>query len=180
MSKPHQLSDIGRGISKTLFDRRSFFVFVLSTTGVFALLFLIPVWTTPGNSIAFQWSLLTKTTLALLISLSIVNGLVLGMHSYIKKHTPELAKGGHTKKATTFLGMIGSSLAATMACAACYSSVLALLGLGGTPFVVTHRWWFASFALLLSLVAIHFAAKKIVGGCKSCQTNVCPVSSKHS
>lgn len=180
MKIAQSIKNFAKATSTTTKDRRSLFVFLLSSFGVFSLLFLVPVWTTPGNSISFQWSLLTKTTLGLLIVLSLANGLVLAMHYYIKKHTPELAKGGHTKKATTLIGMIGSSLAATMACAACYSSVLALLGLGGTTFVVTHRWWFASFALLLSLVATHYAAKKIVGGCKSCQTDVCPILPNNS
>lgn len=172
------IKDIAVAIRKTLFDYRSLGVVVLASVAVFALLFLVPVWTTPGNSIAFEWSLLKPVTLFLLVLLSLTNGLVLGMHAYIKKHRPEAAKGGYAKKATTFLGMIGSSIAATVACAACYSSLLSLVGLGGTAFVVTHKWWFVAFALCLAFLAMHFAAKKIAGGCKACDAGACPMPNK--
>jgi hypothetical protein len=132
---------------------------------VFALFVLVPVWTTPGNDVLFQLGLFTPSLYALIVTLSVLNAYVIVQQLHIRK-TARAAFG--KKHAATGFGIITSSIAATLACASCYSSVLAMFGLGGTLFIVEHRWWFAAFALGLSLASVYYGSRRIAGGCKTC------------
>ena len=134
--------------------------------GIFALLYLIPVWTTPGNSIPFEWHILEPGVLFLMIVLSALNGLLFTMHLHIRKHGAKVKKA---TSATTLLGIAATSIASTIACGACYSSVLALFGLSGTIFVVTHRWWFAGGAVLLSSYALYHTSRRVNHECNACE-----------
>lgn len=130
--------------------------------GVFALLVLIPVYTTPGNDVAFQLHITPWEVLALMALLSALNGLLFTMYRYGKRHQRKVPS---KKEATTLLGIAGASVLSTLACAACYSSVLAVFGVGGTAFIVTNRWWFSALAIGLTLFAMHATAKKVNGTC---------------
>ena len=140
---------------------------VLHTLVAAAIIFLIllglPVLTTPGNDFAFQWQLLTWPTRILTILLSLGNGLLFAMHMYTRKHGSKTSG----KHAVAGAGILTASIASTLACAACYSSLLAVLGLSGTAFVVTNRWWFATGALLLTSYALYHTSRKINGVCTS-------------
>ena len=143
---------------------------IVISLALFALLFMIPVWTTPGNDIAFQWHISEPSVLFLMALLSVLNGVLFTMHLHIRKHRGQgLAGVGKGKQATTLLGIAATSFASTIACAACYSSVLAIFGLSGTIFVVTHRWWFAGGAVLLSSYATYQTSRKINHECNACE-----------
>lgn len=130
---------------------------------VFFLLLGIPVLTTPGNDLAFEWHLLTWPTRILMILLSLGNGLLFAMHMHTRSHGQKT----QVKHAATGFGILTAAIASTLACAACYSSILAVFGLSGTAFVVTHRWWFAAGALGLTLIALYYTSRKINGVCTS-------------
>lgn len=135
----------------------------------FLLLIAVPVWTTPGNDFLFQLSILEPEVLALMIALSVLNGLLVVMQIYIRKHARVKKKGHqHAKESATAFGIIVSSLTATLACAACYSSVLALIGLGTASVIVQYRTYIAAVALILTLVAIYYSAKRINNHCAVC------------
>jgi len=134
--------------------------------GIFAFLFMIPVLTTPGNDIAFQWHILAPEVLFLMLLLSALNGVLFTMHLHIRTHG---GKGKRVKSATTLLGIAATSFASTVACAACYSSVLAVFGLGGTIFVESHRWWFGGGAILLSSYALFHTSRRINHECNACE-----------
>jgi hypothetical protein len=155
---------------KTVFaDPLAWLKALVLSLGIFALLYMIPVWTTPGNSIPFQWHILEPSVLFLMIVLSALNGVLFTMHLHIRAH------GGKTKKAksaTTLLGIAASSFASTVACGACYSSVLAVFGLSGTIFVVVHRWWFAGGAILLSSYALYHTSRRVNHECNACEVKL--------
>jgi hypothetical protein len=161
------LKDIYSASRKALQRPIDWLVFFLVAFAVFALFILLPVWTTPGNDIAFQLSIVGPLMYALMTSLALLNALVISMQLYIRRFNTELGSTGIREKSSGF-GALMASLVATMGCAACYSSVLAILGLGGSLFVVRYRFWIAGVAIALALIAIHLTAKRINGGCQKC------------
>lgn len=138
----------------------------------FLLLIAIPVWTTPGNDFLFQLSILEPELLVIMIALSVLNGLLVVMQIYIRKKARAKKKlHRHAKESATAFGIIVSSLTATLACAACYSSVLALIGLGTAAVIVQYRIYIAAVAIALTLVAIYYSAKRINNDCEVCSIN---------
>jgi hypothetical protein len=152
---------------KVLAEKRSMRIFLLASAVIFTLLYMIPVWTTPGNDIAFHFSILPKPIFALMVVLALANGLLIAMQFFVRGHKKQLKDVA--KESATFVGIIGSALAATIACAACYSSLLAFLGLGASVFIVEHQFYFALAAILLTLVALHYTSKRVLGACDACQ-----------
>lgn len=147
-------------------------VFFLASVAFFLLLVMIPVWTTPGHDFLFQIELLGAWGTALVAVLSLANGLLIAMQIAIHRKTKEaksLAK--RATEATTLGGIIVSSLAATIACAACYSSLLAFAGLGATAFLVEHRTLFAILALAITFAALYYSAKRLNNACAVCSIN---------
>lgn len=138
--------------------------FLVASAGIFALFVLVPVWSTPGNDIAFQLSIMTPVVYAVMIALSLLNGLVIAMQLHVRRHG---VKGKAHAETGGMFGAFGASLLATVGCAACYSSVLALFGLSGTIFIVEHRFWFAALAAALALFAIAKSSQRIVRGCET-------------
>lgn len=149
---------------------RDWLTFVVASAAVFALFVLVPVWTTPSNDVLFQLHLLNAPTYALMVVLSLSNGLLITMQralarlrAKVKVHAGHVAHG---------VGIIVTSILATVACASCYSSLLALFGLGGTIFFAKYHWWVASAALLLTAFGLYHTARGLSGECKVCATGV--------
>ncbi len=158
-----QLNQVIQASKKVLKERGGVARMVAISAAVFLLLLELPVLTTPGNDIAFQWNLLKPSVRALMIVLALANGLLFTMHLHLRK-------AGHKttlKHAATGTGILTAAVASTLACAACYSSLLAVVGLGGTAFVVMHQWWFAAGAIGLTGYAITQTSKKVNGTCSS-------------
>lgn len=151
---------------KVFVEPRPYIESTVITLVIFALFILVPVWTTPGNDVRFQLGLITPVTYGLMAALSVLNGLLIEMQLYLRRHRlTEMS----AKQATTAIGIVATAFLSTIACASCYSSVLALLGLGGTAFVVTNRWWFAAGAIALTVFALAHASRRVMGLCTSCE-----------
>ena len=163
----HYLKDIYSASKKALERPTDWLVLLLVAFSVFALFVLLPVWTTPGNDIAFQLSIVSPLMYVLMIALALLNALVISMQLYIRRFNAELGSTG-ARETSSGIGALAASLVAMMGCAACYSSVLAILGLGGSLFVAKYRFWIAGAAIVLALIAIHLTSKRINGGCQKC------------
>lgn len=150
--------------------KKNWFYFIGICLFIFGLFVMLPVWTTPGNDILFQLSLFELNVYVLLISLAVLNAYLLTMH--IRAHQLKAALHIPKSQKASGLGILTTSLAATIGCASCYSSILAIFGIGGTAFIVSHRWWFAAIAITLSLFAIWSTSKKINGHCASCSIDL--------
>lgn len=162
-------TSIAQASRKALAAPRDWFVFGAIATAIFFAFVLLPVMTTPGDDILFQLSITKPNTFALMIALALLNALLITMQLHIRRvRKAALALGEHVKRATTAFGIITSAFVSTIACASCYSSVLAVFGLGGTIFVVTHRWWFAAGAIMLTLVALLYTSRRINRECTTC------------
>ncbi len=150
-------------------DGRARFEAVFFALAVFMLFVLVPVWTTPGDDVGFQLHLLKPGVIALLVALAILNGILIEMQLYLHRQHRAEPKATEAAEAVGFVGIVVSTILATLGCAACYSSILALFGLGGTIFVVTNRWWFAAGALGLTLIALAHTSRRVAGVCTSCK-----------
>jgi len=142
--------------------------FALFSILIFLLLVFVPVWTTPGNDFFFQLSLLSWDLWMILISLSVSNGLLLFMQLYIRKTVKENGLAHTGKQVMTLGATIISAITSTLACVACYSYILAMLGVGVSTFIATYRTWIAFGAFLITIYAIYAASKRINNHCETC------------
>ncbi|MFC1787979.1 hypothetical protein ACFLZY_02060 [Patescibacteria group bacterium] len=159
-------SSINKAMQSIFKEPRNWIMFFVVTFLIFALFVMLPVWTTPGNDILFQLSLFSPGVYVLMVFLALSNALVIVMQFHV--HKLKRARLS-IKHAGSGFSMIFASLLATIGCAACYSSLLAIFGLGGTIFIVEHRWWFAVLALGIAFIAIAYTAKRINGECEVCK-----------
>lgn len=143
---------------------------VLISLGLFDLLVLIPVWTTPGNDFWFQLSIVDPAMLVLMAVLAVVNGVLLVMQGHVlhmKWKVKQRALGG--KEIATTGSVALSVLSASIACTACYSSLIAVFGLGATTFIFTYRYAIAIAALALALFALWHTVRAVNGACEACK-----------
>ncbi len=142
-------------------------LFALLVPAMLLLLFFLPVWLVPGNSIAFQLSLLRPRDYALTIILAPVIALVLTMHAYLFAQTKgagariRAACGG---AAGGYAGVLGAVFA-TAACSWCVAALFGFLGTGAILFIIANQMWAILLALALMLCSLHFAAKRVVSAC---------------
>lgn len=149
-----------------MLKRRYLWVWILSSFCFFALLVLIPVWTTPGNDIAFQLKILGLKFDLILVVLSIVNGLLIAMQWYGLAHTK---KSDNYVLGGSLIGMGVGFIVSLFACAACYSTLLAFVGFGVATFFVQYRIPFLIFTFTILFWALSKNAQRILGHCEACK-----------
>lgn len=154
-----------RAIRTVLRTPANWLVYMLASAGFFALLVLVPVWTIPGNDFAFQLSITPSWVLAMMVALSLGNGLVMLMQGHLVRQHAAKYRG---RDAALHGGLVGSAVLATIACTACFSSLLSLLGTAGVAFLHAHRGLVGLVALGLTLVALYFTAQRVNGICTRC------------
>jgi len=157
-------------IKKTLDNRRRKAIFFFSSLLIFALLIFIPVWTTPGNDFVFQLMLLRWYGLVLVIFLSFSSGLLLAMQWYIREESKrQRSLSQKAVETSTAVGLVVGALASTIACAACYSSLLSLLGLGAVAFLVSYQLWIILATVAITLFALYNSARRVNNECQECR-----------
>lgn len=158
------------GIRQSFTRPRDWLTFVIASAAVFSLFVLVPVWTTPSNDILFQLHILKAPTYVLMVVLSVSNGLLITIQRTLARLRAKIkAHAGHVAHG---VGIIVTSILSTLACASCYSSLLAVFGLGGTLFFAKYHWWIASAALVLTAFGLYHTARALAGECKVCVTGV--------
>ena len=145
------------------------FVWGMSSFLFFALLVMIPVWTTPGNDIAFQLKILGPVFDVVLILLAMVNGLLIAMQWYGIAHTK---KADNYVMGGSLIGMGVGFVVSLFACAACYSTLLAFVGFGVGTFFVQYRIPFMIFTFTILFWALSKNAQRILGHCEACKLTV--------
>ncbi len=157
-------------IKKTVGTRIGMLEWLTLSCTVFLILVLIPVFSTPGNTLFFQLRIMPTWALFVLITLSILNALLILMQLYIKKETKHRKKASeHAKQGATAASIFLSALAATIACAACYSSIFAFLGLGATAFLVHWQVPIAILSIVITLFALYYSGRRINNNCEVCK-----------
>lgn len=155
---------IRSGLAKTFSRRRDRLTGLLLAVAAFALFVLVPVWTTPGNDVRFQLSLLTRSTITAMVVLAVTNAILISMHLHLSRVKAKVA----TKEAIGGLAVLGGSIVATLGCASCYSSLLSAFGLGGVIFYGKYGDYVSLAVIAVSLYAIWHTARRIEGLCARC------------
>jgi len=159
-----RLNILRSSLAKTFATRRDVLVGVALAFAAFALFVMVPVWSTPGNDVRFQLSLLTPQTLAAMIILAVANAVLVSMHLYLRRSKATVA----TREAVGGFALLGSSVIATLGCASCYSSILSAFGLGGVIFFGKYGGYVSAAVVAVSLYAVWMTAKRIDGACSRC------------
>lgn len=130
---------------------------------------LIPVWLTPGNSIAFQLSLLTIRDYILFIALSAVTALLILMQVFLFLRSKKDRVGAVGQGSVGVSSALFGGLLATAACSSCIAVILGFLGAGSVFFVLENQPYVVAAALVLVGVALYFSARRVQRYCESCE-----------
>lgn len=154
-----------------VFKQRKFLVaFLILGTGLFWIFVAIPTRTIPGNTLAFQLSILKRSDYFLLITLSALTSLAAVMNFYI------LANKFTGRTSATLAGQTGvgwasgviASIFGTASCSACVAALFGFLGAGGVFFLLKWRVAVTIVTTILLLISLYFASLKVLGICKNC------------
>lgn len=144
--------------------------FITLSLILFAVFLLIPVWTIPGNTVDFQFSLylprdyLLTGLLALLTALFLVLQVELfRQHRSLRARLALVGKGGAGGAA----GLLAAILA-TAACASCVAVLLGFLGTGVLFALLQYRWYVVLGASLIMLASIALTLRHLSGRCPEC------------
>ncbi len=148
------------------------FLFVVSVL-VFGFVYvLVPLVTTPGNTVQTYLSDSTAYSLLLVLVLSLSIGALVPMQVYAWRRT------GHRtfKESAGGIAAAGSSVVSglftTASCGVCLSALFSFIGAGGVLFLMGHQAEIVALSLILTLACMHFTAAKINGECAACRAPV--------
>lgn len=166
------INDLVTGIQTGLSTQKDRGYFVVLWMLFFVMMFLIPVWNTPGNSLRFQAELFHFNEYLVLIVLSCLSALSL----FLQWVAFRTSRSGVTREALLggggVLSGILSSLFASASCITCVGALFSFLGFNTVLFLAIHRWYILAFAFMLLVVSIYLATRKIVRGCEVCLVEV--------
>lgn len=154
------------GMKVLLQERRYVVAWIFGALSFFAAILLIPVYTTPGNDIGFQLHIWGPWLTFVLALLSLLNGLLVSMQVYAFRHS---RKKDSLAAGSSVFGLVTGFIVSIFACAACYSTLLAFVGLSFATFVAKHRVILLLFAFAVVIWAIYKNASRIMGHCDTCQ-----------
>jgi len=158
-------------ISLTLKSKKHLGIVIFSSLFMLFLAILIPIILIPGNSIEYQLSLFAWDSSVLTFLFSVLFGISMGMHSYaskISKTRKSLVVG--ERAGTGFFSMVGTLFASKL-CPMCLGTIFSFLGLGASTvfFVMSFRTPILIISILLILISIYFAGKRITIFCQNCE-----------
>jgi thiol:disulfide interchange protein len=155
--------------AKTILSDRSYKLWFFGLTILFVVAYLfIPVWLTPGNSLAFQLRLFTIRDYILFITLSVAISLLTLMQVFLflrskKDRASAVGQGGVGVSSALFGGLL-----ATAACSSCIAAILGFLGAGSVFFVLENQPYIVAAALALVVIALYFSARRVERYCRDC------------
>lgn len=159
-------------IKKVLGERKYLFVFFASAAAIFALLIVIPLITIPGNTLAFQLGIFTARHYSLMTFLSLLAGLNLAFFWYgfaQQKKVGDASQAVAGGAVSAIAGIFGA-VVATASCLSCLAALLSLVGLGvgSALFILKHQSYFLLGAIVLMIISLYFAVRKVNKVCTSC------------
>lgn len=166
------MQQIFRAIQQMIKKPSCVLIHLVTSVAFFAIFIAIPVWTIPGNSLAFQLSILRTRDYALMIFLAVLVGLHVAMHVYIWKARKQQERTPQSVVQGTASGVMGifAAVIGTAACASCLFALFGLIGLGtgSVFFVLNNQPYFLIGTIALMLILLYFTARKVNRVCTSC------------
>lgn len=175
VERKNMVKEVGMGISRRIFSGAAremgrhpvILLFSVLVAGFFFwIMMMTVVWTTPGATLLFHLSILDPAIIVFVALLALLNGLLVGMQIVLQMKKVEAKR--KLERSATAGSVFLSLLASSIACTACYSSVLAFFGLGLSTAVYHARFYLLTGAFLLSMYAFYHTSKAISGYCDLC------------
>jgi len=169
---PNPVLQIYLATRKVLTSKSRVLIFAITTTAFFGLLIAIPFVTIPGNDLMFQLKIFRERDYFIMAFLAILVGLnvVFQIYNFQQKREQKNLAQSATAGATTGIMGIFAGVVGTAACASCLASLFGLIGLGtgSVFFVLQNQSYFLIGVIVLMLVSLYFATRKINQVCASC------------
>lgn len=150
----------------------AYLLFLIIVSAIFYLILIaFPAKTIPGNSFAFQLSLMRPSDHLLLAFLSLITGLNLTFHLYLFRRKRESFSPIRTASDSAlgiFSGLV-ASVFGTATCGVCIATIFGYFGFGTVLFLLTWRLYIVGLAIFLSLISLYFLSRKITSVCKACK-----------
>ncbi|KAA3643974.1 MAG: hypothetical protein DWQ07_17815 [Chloroflexi bacterium] len=146
-------------------ERVMLYSFILLLPLIAALLYLIPVFSIPGNDIAFQLQLFTAPDFLLLFVVAGLESLLLVMMLYLyrQRHLRTINRGNLGVLSGIPVFLFGANF-----CPMCLAGLLGIFGPGVVAFAVQYRVWAFSVSISLLLLSLYSTSKKVQGVCENC------------
>lgn len=159
-------------ISTALHQKTSLLAGAIAAVLFFALFVALPIWTIPGNSLAFQLKIFRPYDYALMGILAILVGLTVSLETYSGRRRRGADDGARLAVQGTLSGGLGvfAAVVGTATCGSCLAVLFGLLGLGAasTFFVLQNQQTFLLAAMGVMLIALFVAARRVSRVCRSC------------
>lgn len=152
--------------------RNYFLIFIVSSALLFISLVIFPLFTIPGNTLAFQLKIFTIRNYLLMIFLSLLAGLnmALSWYGFTQQKKISDASQAIAGGAVSAIAGIFGAVASTASCLSCLVALLGFVGLGvgSALFILQNQSYFLIGAIALMIISLYFAARKINKVCDSC------------
>lgn len=149
---------------KIVLKKRNYsLLFIGITILFFGLFILIPVFVITGNDIVFQLSIFTVKDYILMAFLSGIIGLTFSLQIYTYKQRICSTSKSVVQGAATGISGVLAAIVGTAFCTSCLIPLFAVIGIGtgGVFFILENNTYFVVGAIVLMLVLLYFAAKKV-------------------
>jgi hypothetical protein len=156
----------------SLLKQKTYAVFFAGImAAVLALLVAIPLFTIPGNSIAYQLAAWRVRDYVSMFLFAFITALLLLFQISIMKQKREYRTSLVAKGAASGMAGVFGALVATASCASCLAALFAIFGIGSSAvyFVLDNRTLFLAAAFVFLLASLYFSARKITNVCMTCQ-----------
>lgn len=139
----------------------------------FVMFVIVPVWSTPGNSISFQISLFTFWNWSIFVILAPLISLLLTAQIYVfvrTKNNMDKAKNLGSVGSGLFGGYAGflGAVFATASCSWCAVALLGFLGSGTVLFIAQNQLWIVLAAIAVLLFSLYLILRKVALKCNDC------------
>lgn len=153
-------------VLQTLRDPRDRRVLLLVSVVLFVLLIVTPVFAIPSNTLDYQLHSFSIQNYVLMLVLSLLAGLTFSLEwraiREIKKSRAVSAGG----LLSSIVGVASAALSTVYCgCGIAFFIGFAGLGTGGTLFFIQHQTYFLIGGMVLMLVTLYFAARRVAGVC---------------
>lgn len=158
-------------IRKVFKTRKYLLIFLISAVALFLSLVVIPLFTIPGNTIAFQLKIFTTKDYLLMAFLSVLAGLNLALswHNFAQEKVGNASQSVAGGAVSAIAGIFGA-VVGTASCFGCLVALLSLVGLGvgSALFILKNQSYFLLGAIALMFISLYFAVRKVNKVCNSC------------
>lgn len=153
-------------VLQTLRDPRDRRVLFFVSIVLFVLLVSTPVFAIPGNTFSFQLHSFSAQDYLLMLALSLLAGLIFSLEWHAIREIKKSRVASAGGLLSSIVGIASAALSTVYCgCGVAFFIGIAGLGTGGTLFFIQHQTYFLIGGVVLMLVTLYFAARRVAGVC---------------